>query len=149
ARNIALGSPESTPEEIQAACAAADADAFIRQLPQGYDTMLGERGVKLSGGQRQRLAIARAILKKPSVLILDEATSNLDTASEKAVQAAIEKLLSGRTVVMVAHRLSTIRNADRIYVLHNGSISEQGDHSELLSGSGIYKRLHDMQASHG
>jgi len=149
ARNIALGSPESSLDEIRAACDAADADAFIRQLPQGYDTMLGERGVKLSGGQRQRLAIARAILKKPSVLILDEATSNLDTASEKSVQAAIERLLSGRTVVMVAHRLSTIRNADRIYVLHNGEISEQGTHDELQSGSGIYRRLHDMQSSHG
>ncbi|NLO90462.1 MAG: ABC transporter ATP-binding protein [Elusimicrobia bacterium] len=149
AGNIALGMPEASSEAIEEACKVADAHEFIMTLPQGYQTMLGERGVKLSGGQRQRLAIARAILKKPSVLILDEATSNLDSSSEKAVQASIEKLLSGRTVVMVAHRLSTIRNADRIYVLHNGEISEQGTHESLLQGSGIYKRLHEMQVSHG
>jgi len=132
-----------------AAAQLANADQFITRLPQGYATLLTERGSNLSQGQRQLLAIARAVLADPDILILDEATSNLDTASEKSVQAAIERLLSGRTVVMVAHRLSTIRNADRIYVLHNGEISEQGTHDELQSGSGIYRRLHDMQSSHG
>jgi len=146
-RNIALGMPEATQEAIVEACKMADAHRFISEATYGYDTMLGERGVKLSGGQRQRLAIARALLKKPAVLILDEATSNLDTQSEKAVQDALEKLLGGRTVIMVAHRLSTIQNADRICVLNHGRIVEQGRHAELLAMNGIYTRMHEIQTA--
>lgn len=146
-RNIALGMPEATQEAIVEACKMADAHRFINEATYGYDTMLGERGVKLSGGQRQRLAIARALLKKPAVLILDEATSNLDTQSEKAVQDALEKLLGGRTVIMVAHRLSTIQNADRICVLNHGRIVEQGRHAELLAMNGIYTRMHEIQTA--
>ena len=108
--------------------------------------MLGERGVKLSGGQRQRLAIARAIIKKPKILLLDEATSNLDTASEQAVQASIENILGGRTVVMVAHRLSTVRNADKIFVLKKGELAETGSHDELLAKGGVYKGLYEAQS---
>ena len=111
--------------------------------------MLGERGVKLSGGQRQRLAIARAILKKPAVLLLDEATSNLDTESEKAVQSSIEKLLTGRTVIMVAHRLSTIQNADVIHVLNQGNLVESGTHAELVARPGVYRKLYEIQQAGG
>jgi len=143
--NIALGGQNISEAEIIEAAKAADAHDFIIHMPQGYQTMLGERGVKLSGGQRQRLAIARAILKKPSVLLLDEATSNLDTASEKAVQAALERIMKGRTVIMVAHRLSTISGADRICVLHHGEIAEIGPHAELIAKNGIYKRLCEIQ----
>lgn len=146
-RNIALGMPSATQEDIVEACKMADAHKFISEASYGYDTMLGERGVKLSGGQRQRLAIARALLKKPAVLILDEATSNLDTQSEKAVQEALERLLGGRTVIMVAHRLSTIQNADRICVLNHGRIVEQGKHAELLALNGIYTRMHEIQTA--
>lgn len=146
-RNIALGKPDATQEEIVEACKTADAHKFISEAAYGYDTMLGERGVKLSGGQRQRLAIARALLKKPAVLILDEATSNLDTQSEKAVQEALERLLGGRTAIMVAHRLSTIQNADRICVLNHGRIVEQGKHAELLALNGIYTRMHEIQTA--
>ncbi|MFA6584521.1 MAG: ATP-binding cassette domain-containing protein, partial [Elusimicrobiaceae bacterium] len=114
-----------------------------------YDTMLGERGVKLSGGQRQRLAIARAVLKKPSVLLLDEATSNLDTTSEKYVQSALEKMHAGRTVIIVAHRLSTIKDADRIYVLNHGEVAETGSHDELIRKGGIYSKLYEIQSTAG
>jgi len=144
-KNITIGRPGAT-MEVEEAARAADAHAFITAMPQGYETMLGERGVKLSGGQRQRLAIARAIIKKPKILLLDEATSNLDTASEQSVQAAIERILSGRTVVMVAHRLSTVRNADKIFVLKKGELAETGTHEELLALNGVYKGLYEAQS---
>ncbi|MBI4802304.1 MAG: ABC transporter ATP-binding protein [Elusimicrobia bacterium] len=144
-RNITIGKPDASREEVAAAAKAADAHAFIDAMPQGYETVLGERGIKLSGGQRQRLAIARAIIKKPEILLLDEATSNLDTASEQAVQSSIEKILGGRTVVMVAHRLSTVRNADRIFVLKKGELAETGSHQELLAKGGIYRGLYEAQ----
>jgi subfamily B ATP-binding cassette protein MsbA len=144
--NIALGMPQAAAADIEEACRAADAHEFIVKLPQGYATVLGERGVKLSGGQRQRLAIARALLKKPSVLLLDEATSNLDTASEKYVQSALERIMKRCTVVMVAHRMSTIAGADRIFVLQHGEVAEQGSHAELLARNGIYTRLCEIQS---
>jgi len=145
-KNITIGMPGASMDEVVAAAKAADAHAFITAMPQGYDTVLGERGVKLSGGQRQRLAIARAIIKKPKVLLLDEATSNLDTASEQAVQAAIENILGERTVVMVAHRLSTVKNADKIFVLKKGELAETGTHEELIRLGGVYKGLYDAQS---
>ena len=144
-KNITIGKPGASAEEVVDAAKAADAHGFIAAMPQGYNTHLGERGVKLSGGQRQRLAIARAIIKKPEILLLDEATSNLDTASEQVVQAAIERILKGRTVVMVAHRLSTVRNADKIFVLKHGELIETGSHKELLSKTGVYKALYEAQ----
>ena len=144
-KNITIGLPGASMEEVIDAAKAADAHAFIAAMPLGYDTILGERGIKLSGGQRQRLAIARAIIKKPKILLLDEATSNLDTASEQSVQAAIERILGGRTVVMVAHRLSTVRNADKIFVLKKGELAETGTHDELLKLGGIYKGLYEAQ----
>ncbi len=145
--NLSMGVRDATHEAIVEAAKIANADQFIMDLPQKYETMLGERGVKLSGGQRQRLAIARAVLKNPPVLLLDEATSNLDTASEKYVQAALERVHKNRTVVMVAHRLSTIKHADRIYVLNNGEIAETGKHDELLAKGGIYSKLYEIQSS--
>ncbi|HAT71324.1 MAG TPA: ABC transporter permease [Elusimicrobia bacterium] len=143
--NITIGRPGASMDEVADAAKAADAHAFITAMPQGYDTVLGERGVKLSGGQRQRLAIARAIIKKPKILLLDEATSNLDTASEQAVQGAIERILGGRTVIMVAHRLSTVKNADKIFVLKKGELAETGTHEELLKLGGVYKGLYEAQ----
>ena len=145
-KNITIGRPGASMEEVIDAAKAADVHAFIAAMPQGYETVLGERGVKLSGGQRQRLAIARAIIKKPKILLLDEATSNLDTASEQAVQASIERILGGRTVVMVAHRLSTVKNADRIFVLKRGELVETGTHNELLQLGGVYKGLYAAQS---
>ncbi|HBW22218.1 MAG: hypothetical protein A2X28_00510 [Elusimicrobia bacterium GWA2_56_46] len=145
-RNITIGRKDAPMEEVIAAAKAADAHDFITAMPLGYETILGERGIKLSGGQRQRLAIARAIIKKPKILLLDEATSNLDTASEQAVQAAIEKILGGRTVVMVAHRLSTVKNADRIFVLKKGELAETGTHDQLLAKGGLYKGLYEAQS---
>ncbi|HAF96218.1 MAG TPA: ABC transporter permease [Elusimicrobia bacterium] len=144
-KNITIGKPGASTQDVVDAAKAADAHGFIAAMPQGYNTRLGERGVKLSGGQRQRLAIARAIIKKPEILLLDEATSNLDTASEQVVQAAIERILKGRTVIMVAHRLSTVRNADKIFVLQQGELIETGSHEELLSKPGVYKALHEAQ----
>jgi subfamily B ATP-binding cassette protein MsbA len=143
--NIAYGRPDLPLEKIIAAAQAAHAHGFITSLPNGYDTMIGENGIKLSGGERQRIAIARAVLKDPPILILDEATSNLDSDSEKAVQKALEVLMEGRTTLVVAHRLSTIRNVDRIYVLAGGSIVEQGSHDDLLATGGEFARLYNLQ----
>jgi subfamily B ATP-binding cassette protein MsbA len=143
--NIALGRPDATHEEIASACRAANADVFIESLPEGYATPIGDRGVKLSGGQRQRLAIARAILKNPPILILDEATSSLDSESEALVQEAIERLVIARTTFVIAHRLSTVRRADRILVIEGGRLVDEGTHEELLGRGGLYRRLHDMQ----
>ena len=143
--NIRYGRLDATDEEIEEAARAANAEEFILQLPQGYETKIGERGLNLSGGQRQRIAIARAILTNPRVLILDEATSALDTESEKIVQAALDKLMVGRTSFAIAHRLSTIFNADCIYVIDGGRIVEQGTHEELLSAGGLYSTLYNIQ----
>lgn len=143
--NIAYGRPEATREEVQKAASIAYADHFIRALPKGYDTNLGERGLKLSGGERQRLAIARALLKNPPILILDEATSHLDTQSEQEVQGALENLMKSRTVFVIAHRLSTIQKADRILVMDNGMIVQQGTNEFLLRMGGVYKKLYDLQ----
>lgn len=142
--NIAYGKMGATEEEIVEAAKLAAADEFIRRLPEGYATGIGERGVKLSGGQKQRLAIARVFLKNPPVLILDEATSALDTRTEKQIQAALDKLSQNRTTLIIAHRLSTIINADRIVVLHDGAIAEIGKHEELLAKNGIYKKLYEL-----
>lgn len=145
ANNIAFGHTEYTIEQIQKAAEMANADQFIRELPNGYDTEIGDSGLTLSGGQRQRLSIARALLKDAPILILDEATSALDTESEQAVQSAIASLMRGRTSIVIAHRLSTIRDADRIIVLSKGQIAEEGAHNELMEQNGLYKGLVDMQ----
>jgi len=143
--NIAYGLADVPLARLQAAAEAARADGFIRELPQGYDTEVGERGVTLSGGQRQRLAIARALLKDAPILLLDEATSALDTESEREVQRALERLMEKRTCLVIAHRLSTIRHATRIAVLSQGGIVELGTHDELLARRGEYARLYEMQ----
>jgi subfamily B ATP-binding cassette protein MsbA len=144
--NIAMGRQDATFEQIVAAAKVANAHDFIMQTEAGYDTNIGDRGMKLSGGQRQRLSIARAVLKNPEILILDEATSALDTESEKLVQEALTSLLDGRTSIVIAHRLSTIHNADRIFVIDQGRIAEQGTHAELLAQNGIYAKLIEMQS---
>ena len=144
-KNIAYGQSDVTEEGIQKAAEAANALEFIEQTPDGFDTLIGERGVNLSGGQKQRLAIARALLKNPPILILDEATSALDTESEKMVQKAIEVLMKDRTVLVIAHRLSTVQNADKIVVLDKGKILEVGSHNELYEKGGLYRRLYDIQ----
>lgn len=144
--NIAYGKPEATREEVVRAAKLANADEFIRDLPDGYDTLVGERGVKLSGGQRQRVAIARAILKNAPILVLDEATSALDSESEALIQGALANLMKGRTSIVVAHRLSTIAGLDQIVVLNGGKIVEQGTHQDLLKASGEYKKLWSRQS---
>jgi len=146
--NIAYGRPNATQEEVEAAAEAANAHSFIQRLPKGYDTVIGERGVRLSGGERQRLSIARAILKNPPILLLDEATSALDAESERLVQEALERLMEHRTALVIAHRLSTVRRADRIIVLDHGRIIEEGDHSSLISKQGTYFKLHNLQLLH-
>jgi len=143
--NIRYGKPHATDAEVMAAAKAAHAHDFIEKLPEGYSSFLGEQGVRLSGGQRQRIAIARAILKDPEILLLDEATSALDAESEHRVQQALENLMHGRTTVIIAHRLATIRNADSIAVLEDGELVAQGKHDELIESSQLYKRLSELQ----
>jgi len=145
AENIGYGKPGASEEEIRAAAANALALEFVDQLPEGLQTLLGERGARLSGGQRQRIAIARALLENAPILILDEATSHLDTESEVLVQKALANLMQNRTVVVIAHRLSTIRRADKIVVLDKGRIVETGRHEELVGAGGVYQRLHELQ----
>jgi len=147
AHNIGYGKPGANPNDIRQAAHLAYADEFIQELPQGYDTIIGERGVKLSGGQRQRIAIARALLKNPPLLILDEATSELDAESEFMLQKALGNLIEGRTVFVIAHRLSTVMKADRIVVVDGGQIVETGTHEELIARQGLYNRLHTLQVS--
>ena len=144
--NILFGRPGASDEEMEEAARVANAVEFIDKLPEGYDTVIGERGVKLSGGQKQRLAIARAVLKDAPILILDEATSSVDTETEQLIQQALERLMTGRTTLMIAHRLSTIRNADQIVVLQDEGIAEQGSHDELMAVDGIYRHLNLVQS---
>jgi ATP-binding cassette subfamily B protein len=143
--NIAYGRPEATMDEILAAAKAAQAHEFIEGFTNGYDTIVGERGVTLSGGQRQRVAIARALLMNPRILILDDSTSSVDTQTEKLIQAALDTLMEGRTTFVIAHRLSTVRRADVILVMDKGRIVERGTHAELLAAGGLYKEIHDLQ----
>ena len=143
--NILYSRPNSTEEEIISAAKFAAADSFIAQLPNGYDTVIGENGYSLSGGQKQRVSIARAFLKNAPILLLDEATSSLDTESESLVQEAIKKLMKDRTTLVIAHRLSTIINADQIIVLDDGKIVESGTHEKLLSNNGVYKKLYERE----
>lgn len=145
--NIAYGKLDASDDEIMAAARQARLDELIESLPDGLDTVVGERGVKLSGGQKQRLSIARIFLKNPPILILDEATSALDTATEQAIQLALTELSQGRTTLVIAHRLATIQNADRIIVVDKEGIVEQGDHHELLARNGAYAKLHNAQFS--
>jgi ATP-binding cassette subfamily B protein len=145
--NIRYGKPDATVQEVHDAAEAAFALEFISELPQGFDTYLGDRGVRLSGGQRQRIAIARAILKNPPMLLLDEATSALDANSERMVQAALEKAMQGRTTLVIAHRLSTVQRADSIWVLDHGRLVERGTHAELMARTGLYSRLAHLQFS--
>jgi ATP-binding cassette subfamily B protein len=144
-RNLMYGRPGATQDEMEAAARAANIHDRIAELPEGYDTIVGERGYKLSGGEKQRLAIARVILKDPRILILDEATSSLDTTSERLVQSALEPLMEGRTTIAIAHRLSTILKADVIFVIDRGRVAERGTHDQLLARGGLYARLYEQQ----
>ncbi|MCK5443424.1 MAG: ATP-binding cassette domain-containing protein, partial [Maribacter sp.] len=144
--NISMGKEDASNEEIIEAAKIANAHEFIMELPNGYDTNIGDSGNKLSGGQKQRLSIARAVLKNPPIMILDEATSALDTESERLVQDALEKMMRNRTSIVIAHRLSTIQNANAIVVLQKGEIVEQGTHAELLAKNGVYRKLVQMQS---
>jgi ATP-binding cassette subfamily B protein len=143
--NIAYGRPEASDSEVEAAARAAQAHEFILGLPGGYETIVGERGVTLSGGQRQRVAIARALLMDPRILILDDSTSSVDTQTEKLLQAALDRLMEGRTTFVIAHRLSTVRRADLILVLEHGRIVQRGTHTQLLREGGLYREIHDLQ----
>ena len=143
--NIAYGKPEATREEILRAAELANASEFIEKMPQGYDTMVGERGVTLSGGQRQRIAIARAIIRNSPILILDEPSSGLDALSEKLVFEALDRLMEGKACVVVAHRLATIRRADVIFVVKDGAIIETGKHDDLIRSGGLYSELYELQ----
>jgi ATP-binding cassette subfamily B protein len=149
ADNIRFGNPEATDADVKRAAELALADEFIRRLPQGYDSAVGERGVTLSGGQRQRLAIARAILREAPLLLLDEATSSLDAESEQLVQTALEHLMQGRTTLVIAHRLATVLSCDRILVMDNGRIVEEGTHDSLVAAGGLYARLAKLQFETG
>jgi ATP-binding cassette subfamily B protein len=143
--NIAYAKPDATAKEVENAAKVAHALEFIQKLPEGFDTEVGEKGVRLSGGQKQRIAIARAVLRNPSILLLDEATSHLDAESERAVQDAFERIQKGRTTLVIAHRLATVQAADRIIVLDEGSISAVGTHKELLKSSPLYQHLAELQ----
>ena len=145
ANNISLGYNDASMERIIKAAQIAHADEFVQRLPEGYDTSIGDRGTRLSGGQRQRIAIARAVVRDPQFLLFDEATSALDTESERIVQEAISDVLENRTAIVVAHRLSTIVNADRILVFDEGNLVEQGSHTDLLAKNGVYAKLHALQ----
>ena len=147
--NIRFGRPEAGDDEVRAAAEAAGAAAFLDTLPEGYDTFLGEKGTRLSGGQKQRLALARAVLRNPAVLLLDEATSALDAESERAVQAALERLMAGRTTIVIAHRLATVQKADRIVVMDEGRVVAEGTHRSLLARGGLYARLAALQFDDG
>jgi subfamily B ATP-binding cassette protein MsbA len=143
--NIAYGQPNVTDQAVVEAARTALADDFVRQLPEGYNTIIGEKGLRLSGGERQRIAIARAVLKNAPILILDEATSALDNESESLVQSALQNLMAGRTVFVIAHRLTTIRRVDRIVVLEHGRITDSGTHEDLLTRLGTYRKLYELQ----
>jgi len=143
--NILFGNPDATTEEVESAAKMANAYEFIMNQPDGFQTLVGERGTQLSGGQKQRVAIARAVLKNPKILLLDEATSALDTESERLVQSALDNLMEGRTTIIIAHRLSTVRNADVICVMMNGQIVEQGTHNQLIENNGVYSNLVSKQ----
>ncbi len=143
--NLLYAAPKATQQELEVACQAANIHDFIQSLPDGYDTIVGERGYRLSGGEKQRVAIARVILKDPKVLILDEATSHLDSQSEALIQSAMEKVMKGRTSLVIAHRLSTVMGADRILVMDSGELVEQGRHQELLAQGGLYADLYETQ----
>jgi ATP-binding cassette subfamily B protein len=145
AENIRYGRPGASDDDVRAAAALANAAGFIESFPEGYATLVGERGVRLSGGQKQRVAIARAVLKDPRLLILDEATSALDAESERLVQEALDRLMQGRTTIVIAHRLSTVRDADRVVVLDGGRAVESGTHAALMARDGVYRRLVERQ----